>query len=175
MAIDQGLAATLAAGIAAVASVATLLLNLRASSRSAMRAAHRDAIRDHLENLSENIHTVVAGVVVIRKRTEQGSEVPTWQEKGKTAGSEIGGIRRRTTYLLPRLGPAMRQLELASVVGDDDGGEAVGLMLPGLPRDCRLFEAGQIPGDASGAGLQALQQRRRARHRVPAPPREAKW
>lgn len=112
--MDQGLAAALAAGIAAIASVLTLVFNLRASSRSAMRAAHRDAIRVHLESLSENIHTVVASVVVMSKRAELGSDVRNWQEKGKAAGAEIGSIRRRTAYLLPRLGPAMRQLELAS-------------------------------------------------------------
>lgn len=112
--MSQGVAATLAAGIAAVASMITLLLNLRASSLSAMRAAHRDAIREHLEKLSENIHTVVASVVVMRKRTEQGSDVRAWQEKGKNAGLAIGEIRRRTIYLLPRLGSALRHLELAS-------------------------------------------------------------
>ena len=53
-------------------------------------------------------------------------------------------------------------------MGHDDGGEAVGLVLPGLPGDRRLFEVRQVPGDAGGAGLQALQQRRRPGQRVAA-------
>lgn len=114
MKLDAGLATALAAGVAAIASLVTLLLNLRASSRSEMRAAHRDAIRSHLENLSANIHGVVASVVVMRKRVELGSDVRGWQEKGKAAGLAIGEVRRRTSFLLPRLGSALRSLELAS-------------------------------------------------------------
>lgn len=43
-------------------------------------------------------------------------------------------------------------------------------MLSGLPGDRRLFEVGQVPGDAGGAGLQALKQRRRPGHRIAAAP-----
>lgn len=112
--MDAGSATTIAAGIAAVASIVTLVLTLRAGARSEMRAAHREAIRDHLEDLSENIHTVVAGVVVMRKRAAAGSDVGNWQEKAKSAGTAIGSVRRRTSYLLPHLGSSLRHLELAS-------------------------------------------------------------
>ena len=47
------------------------------------------------------------------------------------------------------------------VVSDEERGEAVGLVLPGLPGDRRLLKVGQVPGDAGGADFESLPQARR--------------
>ncbi|MGY4650493.1 hypothetical protein [Mycobacterium sp. URHB0021] len=43
------------------------------------------------------------------------------------------------------------------VVGHDEYGETVGLVLPGLPRH-RLLKIGEVTGDAGGASFENLQQ-----------------
>ena len=45
------------------------------------------------------------------------------------------------------------------VVRHNDGRQGVGLVLTGLPGDRRAFQAGEVPGDAGGAGFETLEQR----------------
>jgi hypothetical protein len=60
------------------------------------------------------VHTVIAGVVIMRKRAALESDVTNWQSKAKQAGSRIDDVRRKSRYVLPGLDAAFRQLALAS-------------------------------------------------------------
>lgn len=112
--MDAGVATTVAAVIAAVASIVSLVVNLSASKRAEMRAAHREAIAPYLKDLSEDMHTIVAGIVVMRKRVALGADIKQWRDKSKEAGSRVDVIRRRTTFLFSGLDHPLRQLALAS-------------------------------------------------------------
>jgi len=43
------------------------------------------------------------------------------------------------------------------IVRDDERGQGVGLMLPGLPGHRRLLKLGQVPGDPAGTYFEPLQ------------------
>lgn len=112
--MDAGVAAAVAAGIAAVASIISLVVNLSASKRAEMRAAHRQAISPYLTVLSEDLHTIIASIVVMRKRVALGAEVKQWRDQSKEAGLRVDVVRRKTTFLLSGLDHPLRQLALAS-------------------------------------------------------------
>jgi hypothetical protein len=112
--MDAGVATALAAIIAAVASIISLAVNLSASKRAEMRAAHRQAISSYLAGLSDDLHTIIAGVVVMRKRVARGADVTRWREQSKRAGQRVDRVRRKTTFLLAGLDHPLRQLALAS-------------------------------------------------------------
>jgi len=112
--MDAGIATALAAVIAAVASIISLAINLSANKRAEMRAAHRQAISPYLPELSDDLHTIIAGVVVMRKRVARGADVKQWQEQSKAAGQRVDAVRRKTTFLLQGLDHPLRQLALAS-------------------------------------------------------------
>lgn len=112
--MDTGVATTVAAVIAAVASILSLVINLSASKRAEMRAAHREAISPYLKDLSEDMHTIVASIVVMRKRVALGVDIKQWRDRSKEAGSRVEVIRRQTTFLFSGLDHPLRQLALAS-------------------------------------------------------------
>ncbi len=114
MELDAGVSTALAAIIAAVASLLSLIFTIRASKRSELRVAHRESVKPYLEQLSDDVHTVIAGVVIMRKRAALDSDVTDWQLKAKQAGSRIEDVRRKSRYVLPGLDAAFRQLALAS-------------------------------------------------------------
>jgi hypothetical protein len=115
MGIDAPHATMIAALIAAAASFVSLLINLRAGKNGEMRAAHRATIAPYLEGLSEDIHEVVAGVVLVRKRrTNNQTDVTQWLAVSKAAGERLKVTRQKTTYILPGMGEALRELSLAS-------------------------------------------------------------
>jgi hypothetical protein len=45
-------------------------------------------------------------------------------------------------------------------MSDHQAGQGIGLVLTGLPSDRGTLKTGQVPGDAGGAGFEALEQRR---------------
>jgi len=112
--LDVGVSTALAAIVAAVASLLSLLFTVLASKRSELRVAHREIVRPYLEQLSDDVHTVIAGVVIMRKRAASESDVTAWQAKAKQAGRRIDDVRRKSRYVLPGLDAAFRQLALAS-------------------------------------------------------------
>lgn len=79
-----------------------------------MRAAHRQAVSPYLTELSDDLHTVIAGVVVMRKRVARGADIKQWQAQSKEAGRRLDVVRRKTTFLMAGLDHPLRQLALAS-------------------------------------------------------------
>ncbi|CAN5521392.1 hypothetical protein BH09ACT4_BH09ACT4_12510 [soil metagenome] len=79
-----------------------------------MRAAHRQIIAPHLEPISEDVHEIVAGIVVMRKRTVQDSDATEWQKRSKDAGLRLDATRRKVQYTFPDLNGAFRELSRAS-------------------------------------------------------------
>lgn len=114
MTLDQGVATTGAAILAAIASLVSLVLTIRAGRQSEMRVAHRARIDIYLTELSEDIHTVIAGITIIRKRVAIGSDTSQWQATAKSAGNRIDIIRRRTRYVFEGFDESLRQMALAS-------------------------------------------------------------
>jgi hypothetical protein len=112
--VDQGLATAVAAVIAAFVSIVTLIVSAVAAGRSEIRAAHREVLAPYLETLSESLYTIVAAVVVMRKRSLGNQEVGEWQTRAKEAGKRVDDTRRKVRYFLPGLEEALRQLVLAS-------------------------------------------------------------
>ena len=74
-----------------------------------MRVAHRARIDIYLTELSEDIHTVIAGITIIRKRVAIGSDTSQWQATAKAAGNRIEIIRRRTRYVFEGFDESLRQ------------------------------------------------------------------
>jgi ABC-type nickel/cobalt efflux system permease component RcnA len=112
--MNQGLATTIAAIIAALVSIVTLVVSSVVASRSEVRAAHREVLAPYLEKLSENLYTIVAAVVVMRKRSLANQDVGEWQTRAKEAGKLVDDTRRKVRYFLPGLEEALRELILAS-------------------------------------------------------------
>lgn len=112
--MDSGIATALAACIAAIASIVTLTVTLRATRRAEMRAAYREALQPILSELSGHMHSIVAGIVVMRKRVQRDADVSQWQAQAKQGGVALDEIRRQSGYILPEFDQPFRQLALAS-------------------------------------------------------------
>jgi hypothetical protein len=112
--VTEGNATAVAAVIAAVVSIITLVVSSLAASRSEIRAAHRQVLAPYLETLSENLYTIIAGVVVMRKRSLADQDVREWQTRAKGAGKQVDATRRKVRYFLPGLEEGLRQLVVAS-------------------------------------------------------------
>jgi len=108
--VTEGNATAIAAAIAAVVSIITLIVSSATASRSQVRAAHRQVLAPYLETLSENLYTIVAAVVVMRKRSLDNQDVQEWHSRAKEAGKHVDEARRKVRYFLPGLEEGFRQL-----------------------------------------------------------------
>jgi len=137
--MDPGIATAIAAVVAAIASLLTLVFTLRANRRAEMRAAHREVIAPYLKTLSEDIHSVIAGIVVLRKRMVKIQLTEAAHERERTAdvGLDEAVIKRRELAREDQLKRARQQ-----AVKWQDQAKAAGGRVDAVRREIRIV----LPG-----------------------------